>query len=61
MKKFWIVYSEKNIGQFSRFDSPEEATDEAKRKAASGVDEYIILEAIATTKKPVPPIEIITL
>jgi len=62
VKKFWIIYAEKNSGQFKRYDSYEEAADDAKRLAANSIDsEYMILEAVASTKKPVPPIEIIKL
>jgi hypothetical protein len=61
VKKFWIIYAEKNSGQFKRYETLEAASDDARRIAAIGDSEYVILEAISVTKKPVPPIEIILL
>jgi len=59
MKKFWIVFGQKNDGRFDRFDSYQEAEDDAKRKVVNfaGCD-YFILEAVACAKQPVPSVEI---
>ena len=65
MKKFWIVYCTKNNGTFKQFDNYEAAEECAKRFAASAAssreDEFIIMEAIATTKQPVPDIQVVKL
>ena len=59
MKKFWIVFGMKNDGRIERFDSYQEAEDDAKRKVINfpGCD-YYILETVAVAKQPVPPVEI---
>lgn len=60
MKKFWIVYGQKNDGVFQRYESYNDAECDAKRKAAMNRDsEFIILEAVASTKQPVPDIDIV--
>lgn len=62
MKKFWIVYGYKNDGRFDRYETYQEAEDEAKRKAAANRDnKFIILEAVATTEQPVPAIDVVKL
>lgn len=63
MKKFWMIYTPVNDGRLPKFDTYQEAEDEAKRRAAdrAGDGEFFILEAIASTKKPVPDIEVIKL
>lgn len=61
MKKFWIVYSHVNSGSFTRFDSYQDAEDEAKRLASVKDYEVFILEAVASTKRPVPAIDVIKL
>jgi hypothetical protein len=59
MKKFWLIYSHINSGNFTRYESYEAAEDDAKRMAASSDKEFVILEAIASTKRPVPPIDVV--
>lgn len=62
MKKFWIVYVHKNTSVFKHYDTYQEAEDEAKRLAYDiRGNEYVILEATATTKQPVPNIDIVKL
>ena len=59
MKKFWIVFGQKNDGRFDRFETYQEAEDDAKRKVINfpGCN-YFILEAIAMAKQPVPAVEV---
>lgn len=62
MKKFWIVYCIVNAGTFKHHENYQDAEESAKRHAASNPNQvYTILEAIATTKQPVPPIDIVKL
>lgn len=59
MKKFWIVYGQKNNGVFEKFENYEDAANHAKRCVSQiGGCDYFILEAIAVAKQPVPNIEI---
>lgn len=59
MKKFWIVYGVKNSGVFERFESYQDAEDDAKRKAANNRDsDYFILESVAVARQPVPAIDV---
>lgn len=60
MKKFWIVYGQKNSGVFEKFDTYQDAEDHAKRCVNSlGGCDYFILEAVAVAKQPVPVIDVI--
>lgn len=61
MKKFWLVYSHVNSGNFTRYDTYEAAEDDAKRHASSSDKEFVILEAVASTKRPVPAIDMVKL
>jgi hypothetical protein len=62
MKKFWIVYGQKNNGVFEKFESYKDAEDHAKRSVGLGGGcDYFILEAIAVAKQPIPAVEISTL
>ncbi len=62
MKKFWIVWGEVNNASFKKFDSYQEAEDAAKRLTAiNHGNEFVVLEAVASTKQPVPDIEIVKL
>lgn len=59
MKKFWFVYGAKSEGMLQRFESYEDAENEAKRKAHHNRDcDYFILETVAVAKQPVPAIEV---
>jgi hypothetical protein len=59
MKKFWVVFSLINEGKLTRFDSKQEAQEEAARRAhndTSGNAVYI-LEAVCVAQRPIPNIE----
>lgn len=59
MKKFWLVYAIKNSGALPQFKTKEEAVNEAKRMQAADINnQFTVLEAILTTVKPVPSIEV---
>lgn len=59
MKKFWIVYGQKNNGVFEKFETYQDAEDHAKRCVGlMGGCDYYILEAMAVAKQPVPVIDI---
>ena len=64
MKKFWMVYSQKRDDKFEwfkfeRFETYQAAEDRAKSLAAYSCSEFIILEAVAATTHPAPPIDIV--
>lgn len=62
MSKFWIVYREKNTGNFTRHDSKLEAIVAAKRMAHNDRDNiYVVMEAVAFAQSPVPDIEVVDL
>lgn len=62
MKKFWLIYGQINSGPLTRYETYRDAEDQAKRQAAvPPYNEFIILEAIATTKQPVPAIDVVKL
>lgn len=62
MKKFWVVYGQKNSGVFTRYESYQDAEDNAKRAAAANRDsEFVILEAVASTRQPIPAIDVVEL
>lgn len=58
MKKFWMIYTIKNPGTLPRFDSLEDAVSEAKRlQSLNSNDQYVILESVQCTVRPIPNIE----
>ena len=62
MKKFWIVWCIKNSGVFPQYESYELAEEAAKRSAFENrSNEFVIMEAIASTKQPVPAIDVVKL
>lgn len=62
LKKFWMVYCIKNTGIFLKFDTYEAAEEQAKRSAFDDrSNEYVIMEAVASTKQPIPAIDVIKL
>lgn len=62
MKKFWLVYCNKNSGVFPIHETYEEAEISAKRLAFENrSSEYVIMEAVATTQQPIPAIDVVKL
>jgi len=62
MKKFWLVYCIKNSGTFPVFETFEAAEIAAKRLAFDNRNnDYVIMEAVATTQQPVPAIDVVKL
>ncbi len=57
--KFWIVYTHKNDGRLSKFDTKDAAVDHAKRlaHADAGGDPVYVLESVLLAKRPVPDVE----
>jgi hypothetical protein len=57
-----MVYSAKNSGLMTRYDTYEAAEIAAKRAAFNDRDnEFVILESVATTQQPVPQIDVVKL
>lgn len=61
--KFWIVYTHKNDGRLSKFDTKREAEDHARRlaHADAGGDPVFVLEAVSMARRPVPDVEVVGL
>lgn len=57
--KFWLVYTLKNDGRLSRFDSKDEAVAYAKRiaHADAGGDAAYVMESVLLARRPVPDVE----
>lgn len=58
MKKFWMVYSVKNTGTLTQFNTKAEAVNEAKcRQAIEHNSQFFVLEAVSVTVQHAPQIE----
>ena len=62
MRKFWIVYANKNSGVFQHHTTYDDAMDDAKRKQEQDRGNvYYVLEAMTATKLPVPDVQMVSL
>ena len=60
-KKFWMLWSQKNDGKLERFETLQDARDEAARRVGGGSTDVFIMEAVEVARQPIPSCEIVGL